>query len=211
MRASFYRYAKQIPLVAGFIFGVIGSVWSFVVVGRHAEELKHLSEQKARVNSQVQSLGNIASEYFIANQQGDLIFVLAQQGAARRDVAGLIYKGNLLDRATPVRNMIGALAIAKEVDYRQTYGAYEKLNDAARLNLTAELFFELKQMEKEIIAKGQERVPVLINKGFEIDQNIAVLEAAQKTNHAIGLASSILGSFLLLLANLIAKRSPEGK
>ena len=52
-----------------------------------------------------------------------MIFIQAQQGSARRDVADLIYKGNMLDRATPVRNMIGALAVAKQLDYRQTYGA----------------------------------------------------------------------------------------
>jgi hypothetical protein len=47
-----------------------------------------------------------------------LIFILSQQEGARRELASLVYKGNMLDRATPVRNMIGALALAKQLDYR---------------------------------------------------------------------------------------------
>ena len=77
MRESLSSYAKQIPLIGGFVFGVVGTIWSFVVVDRYAEELKRLADEKAGVSRQIQSLGSIASEYFIANQQGDLIFVLA--------------------------------------------------------------------------------------------------------------------------------------
>lgn len=90
-----------------------------------------------------------------------MIFILALQGTGRQDIAGLIYKGNMLDRATPVRNMIGALAIAKQLDYRETYDAYEKLNDETRANLSFDNFTKLKAAEQTIIAKGQERVPLL--------------------------------------------------
>jgi hypothetical protein len=61
-------------------------------------------------------------------------------------------------------------------------------------------------VEKNIITAGQERVPPLLNEMFETDEAINAAEAVQKRNRAIGLASSIFGSFLLLLANLIAKR-----
>jgi hypothetical protein len=36
--------------------------------------------------------------------------------STRRDLLGLLYQGNLLDRAEPVRNMIGALALARLLD-----------------------------------------------------------------------------------------------
>lgn len=48
--------------------------------------------------SQITTLNRIASEYFIANQQGDLIFILALQPGANRDLAADIYQGNMLDR-----------------------------------------------------------------------------------------------------------------
>ncbi|MFL6237423.1 MAG: hypothetical protein ACJ76N_30160 [Thermoanaerobaculia bacterium] len=204
------RHAKLISLIGGFVFGTLGALWSFVVVDRQSEEIKRLSNQKADFANQVQSLNSISYDYFIANQQGDLIYILAQQGNARQDIAGLLYKGNVLDRATPVRNMLGALAIAKLLSYRQSYDAYEKINDAARADPGSfEKFTRLKQVEKNFITAGQERVPLLLNGMFETDKAINAAEAVQKRNRAIGLVSSILGSFLLLLANLIAKREKE--
>jgi hypothetical protein len=205
------RQAKSISLISGFLFAIGGALWSFLVMDKLSEDTKRLSDAKADLTRQMQSLNSIASEYFIANQQGDLIFILAQQDSARQDVASLIYKGNVLDRATPVRNMIGALAIAKQLDYRQTYGAYEKFNDETRANLSFANFTKLKQVEKEIIVKGQERIPLLLSELFEIEKAINAKEAAQKENRVIALISSTLGTFLLLCVNLITEkgRAPE--
>jgi hypothetical protein len=112
------RRAKSIGLIGGFVFATLGALWSFLVVERLSEQARELANAKADVNRQIQSLNTLAAEYFIANQQGDLIFILAQQENARRDLASLIYQGNILDRATPVRNMIGALAVARQLDYK---------------------------------------------------------------------------------------------
>jgi cell fate (sporulation/competence/biofilm development) regulator YlbF (YheA/YmcA/DUF963 family) len=59
--------------------------------------------------------------------------------------------------------MIGALAVAKQLDFRSTYDAYERLNNETRANLSFENFTRLKQEEKNIIVKGQERVPLLLD------------------------------------------------
>lgn len=206
MPSSLTRRAKTLSLILGFLFGVVGAVWSLVVVDRQGEEMKRLSDTRAELARQMESLNAIASEYFIANQQGDLIFMLAQQGNARADLGSLIYQGNLLDRATPVRNMIGALAMAKQLDYRKTYDAYEKLNAEARANLSWENFIKLKETEKIIITAGQERVPLLLNGMFELEKEINANGAAQKRNRLIGLVSSVFGNLLLLFANLLAER-----
>ncbi len=138
-----------------------------------------------------------------------MIFLTANQENARRDLAGLIYKGNLLDRATPVRNMIGALALAKQLDYRQTYDAYEKLNDEARSKFSLDNFLKVKQKEREIIAQGQQRVPILMTALFDLDKAININTQAQSRNRVIGLISSFAGGFLLLVANLIASVEKE--
>jgi hypothetical protein len=208
MLAYLSRNLKPISLVAGFLFTVVGATWSFLIVDRLGEEMRQLSNTKADLRRQIESLNSIASDYFIANQQGDLIFVLTLQASARQDVAGLIYKGNMLDRATPVRNMIGALAIARQLDYRQTYDVYEKLNDETRANLSFENFTKLKQAEKAIIEQGQARVPLLLNALFQNDQVINANDARQKTNRVLGLIASSLGGFILLCANLIAVGQP---
>jgi hypothetical protein len=174
-----------------------------------SEQARALANAKADVNRKIQLLNTLASEYFIANQQGDLIFILAQQENARRDLANLIYKGNVLDRASPVRNMIGALAVAKQLDYRSTYDAYERLNNETRANLSFENFTRLKQEEKNIVVKGQERVPLLLDQLFEIEREISANEAAQKKQRTLGLVASMLGSSMLLFANLIAEKEPK--
>jgi hypothetical protein len=205
------RKAKPISVVAGFLFGVVGSFWSFVVVDRLGEEMRQLSDLKADMRRQIESLNRMASDYFIANQQGDLIFMLTRQGSARQDVAGLVYKGNILDRAEPVRNMIGALAIAKQLDCRKTYDAYEKLNDETRANLTLDNFTKLKQAEKDIIGIGEKRVEFLQNNVLPVDKAINANEAAQKKSRVLGLIASTLGSLILLCANLIASNRAEEK
>ena len=203
------RRAKSISLIGGFLLATFGALWSFLVVDRLSEQARVLTNAKADVNRQIQSLNMLSSEYFIANQQGDLIFILAQQEGARKDLASLIYKGNILDRATPVRNMIGALAVAKQLDYRTTYDTYEKLNNETRADLSLENFTKLKQEEKSIIVKGQERVPLLLDQLFEIEREINANEAAQEKQRILGLVASILGSSLLLFANLVAEKEPK--
>jgi hypothetical protein len=210
MIISIARNAKSLALIAGFLFGTLGAAWSFVFEDRLNEEMRQLSNAKADLVGQMDTLTSIASDYFIANQQGDLIFLLAQQENARQDLAYLIYEGNVLDRATPVRNMIAALALARQLDYQQTYDAYEKLNNESRSSLTFENFTRLKQVEQAIIQQGQERVPLLLDDLFEIEQAINANRAAQQGNRVLGLISSIFGNLLLLSANLVAE-SGRGK
>jgi hypothetical protein len=200
------RRAKTISLIGGFLFATLGALWSFLVVERLSEQARALANVKADVHRQIQSLNTLASEYFIANQQGDLVFILAQQENARPDLASLIYKGNVIDRATPVRNMIGALAAAGQLDYRSTYNSYERLNDETRAELSFENFTRLKQEEKNIIVKGQERVPLLLDQLFDIEKEINANEAAQQKQRILGLVTSVLGSSLLLFANLVAEK-----
>ncbi|MBV8364662.1 MAG: hypothetical protein JO193_08875 [Candidatus Eremiobacteraeota bacterium] len=207
MSAYLLRNTKALSLVAGFLFAFVGSLWSFVIVDRLGEQARQLSDIKVELQRQIASLNGIASDYFIANQQGDLIFILRLQSGARHDVADLVYRGNMLDRATPVRNMIGALALAKQLDYRTTYDAYAKLNDEARANLSPRSFGRLKQAEKAIITKGQDRVPLLLNDLFQVETAINANEAKQKQNRVLGIIASNFGAFLLLCANLIATRA----
>jgi hypothetical protein len=199
------RHAQTFALVLGFLFGTVGAVWSFLYVERLGDDVKHAEDIKADLTQQVQNLGSLAQEYFLANQQGDLVFLLAQQGDARKELAGLIYKGNILDRATPVHQMIGALAIAHQLDYRQTYDKYLALNNEARANLTFANFQKLKDEERQIITQGEARVPLLQKAIFEADKAINTTQALQTKNRVIGISAAILGNFLLLVANLVAR------
>ena len=200
--------AKPAALVTGFAFAVVGFLWSYVVTDRLGEEIRQLSNAKAELRAQMDTYNRLASDYFIANQQGDLIFMLALQGSARQELSALVYKGNLLDRATPVRNMIGALALAGQLDYRTTYDAYEKLNDETRSVLTLQNFQRLKQAESTLITQGTGRVPALLERIFQLDRSINADEAAQKRNRLLSQIASMLGALILLCVNLLGTRTP---
>jgi hypothetical protein len=209
MLRSLNRPAKVISMVGGIALTILSAAWSFFFASKLSGEIKQMTDFKADLTRQVETINLNAYSYFIANQQGDLIFILAQQGNARKDIVSLIYKGNMLDRATPVRNMIGALAIAKQLSYRQTYDAYEKLNDETRTNLTFENFTKLKRAEKTLVEQGQERVPLLLNTLYNADRAISANEAKQKMYGMIGFLGIVFGNSLLLFANIVTKNKDD--
>jgi hypothetical protein len=56
-------------------------------------------------------------------------------------------------------------------------------------------FTKLKGEEKNIIVKGKERVPLLLDQLFEIEREISANEAAQQKQRILGLVASMLGEF----------------
>lgn len=206
MLAKLARHGKVIALVAGFLFSAVGALWALLVTDRIGSDIQELSDRRSVNVAQIEALNRAASEYFIANQQGDLIFITARQAGADKGLAGDIYQGNMLDRETPVRNMIGELALEKQLDFQQTLGAYKQLNEETRRNLTFANFMRLKQMESEIIMAGQARVPVLLAENAAIDQRLNAKKAQQSRNKVLGVLTALIGSAALLAANLISER-----
>jgi len=203
------RLSRMISLVGGSVSAVAGVVWSLGYVDRLATEARTLSNARDAAGKNIEALNGAAAQYFIANQQGDLIFILAIQANARSDLAALIYKGNMLDREVPVRNMIGALAVAGEVDYRETYDAYETLNAEAREHLDFATFSEAKARERDIIEQGQNLAAGLLTRQFEIRK--ALNEAAQRMARVTSGVLSIVSTVLLLAASLVVKREESAR
>lgn len=98
MSPAIFRICKIVSVIGGSVVSIIGMLWSLVIVNSLSDEARTLKDIKDGIVKEIASLNNAASEYFIANQQGDLIVVLANQGNARQDIVTLIYKGNMLDR-----------------------------------------------------------------------------------------------------------------
>ncbi len=198
------RRAKPAGVICGFFFGSIGALWSFWFVDSAAEEMAALSRAIATAQAEVTAIGSAESDYFIANSQSDLIFVLAQQPDAKIEIVSKIYSGNLYDRATPIRNVIGVLAIAKLLDYRQTYDAYETLNDTARRDAAFASFQQLKEFERVIVQMAQQRVADLQQRILRDTEKLRAVEQEQRARSAIGVLCSVLGSLILLGTNLLA-------
>ena len=207
MRTFVAKHGKVIALIAGFLFSTLGALWALLMTDNLTGQIQRLSDARSANSTSIDRLNRLQSEYFIANQQGDLIFVLAAQAAANADFVADLIKGNMLDRATPVRNMLGELALENQLDYEKESAAYTGLNDEARANLTAANFRAVKAREQEIIAKGQARVPELMKQNAEIDRELNAKQAQHSRNHIRGVTMAIIGSVVLLGANLITERA----
>jgi hypothetical protein len=101
--------------------------------------------------------------------------------------------------------MIGALALAQVLDYRPAYDAYEKLNDTARASLSLETFTAVKTYEREIVTKAQQLAGTLTTHAAGLQRELNDTEAAAKTRQAITLMLSMLGTIVLLLANMFTR------
>lgn len=184
--AFFEKNGKAIALIAGFLFSTLGVLWALLVTERLSNQIQQLTDVKSVNSTAIDRLNRLSSEYFIANQQGDLIFVLAAQADADQGLIESLIKGNMLDRATPVDNMLSELGLEKQLDYTAELDAYSQLNDAAKANLTPANFKAAKAREKDIITKGQARVPVLLQENADMDQSLNAKQAQQTRNRLFG-------------------------
>jgi hypothetical protein len=202
----FARNIRPAIIVLGFLSSVGGTLGSFTFIEKLSTQAKQLSDAKNGAVRDIDKLGALANAYFIANQQGDLIYVLGLQDTSRKDLVKLIYQGNVLDRAEPVRNLIGALAIAKLLDYRKTYDEYEKLSDKARASQEYGAFLAVKAFERQVLDQAQDRVAKLQLGLGELQQESTRIEAELRKRQLFILAFSVIGACLLLSANLFEQK-----
>ena len=199
----FARNIRPTIIVLGFLSTVAGTLGSFLLLEGPNARLRQLSDARSGAVREIDKLGALNNAYFIANQQGDLIFALNLQDSSRKEIGRLLYQGNVLDRAEPIRNVIGALAIARLVDYRKTYGDYERLSDAARASGEYGPFLAVKKAEREVIQQAQQRVESLQLGLGPLQTEASLVEATLRRRQAVLIAFSLAGACLLLLANLL--------
>jgi hypothetical protein len=203
---AFMYLPKSATLLLGFLSSLLGTVGSFVLVESLNRDIKALVEVRNATTHQIESISRMNEQYFVSNQQGDLIFVLAQDRAARNDVSDLLFKGSMLDRATPVRNLLGALAVAGKLDYRQTYAVYEQFNDRARQSGQFIDYQRLKELERGLVETSSVHIAALHERLVAIGPQITQAEGALRTRQAMLITLSSFGAAVLLLANLLEAR-----
>lgn len=209
MRAFLRRRGKLLTLIVGFLFSTVGALWALLVTDRLDGQIEKLGEQKSTIARQVTALNRFASEYFIANQQGDLIYMLKVQPDVNQDLAGRIYLGNLSDRRTPVNNMIAELGLEQQLDPAATYGEYKKISAELLADPNDEAkYWEVKTFEKKTIMQGQQRALELVDASNDIDRDLRSKQATQSLNHILAVLTAIIGSAVLVAANVITETDP---
>ncbi len=206
------RLSKTASIVTGFLSSLAGTLGSFLFINGLSTDLQSVRDQRATMVAQVESLTNVQLQYYMANQQGDMIFALVHNPAqARSDIATLLFGGNVLDRATPMRNLIGVLALAGKLDYAKTYGGYVKVNEQARDTGAMADYQKLKRLEQGALELGTAHVATLHQQIAAADQKVAAIEASLRWRQAALIGLMSFGSTVLLLANLLDERQAVHK
>jgi hypothetical protein len=207
-----YWSAKRTAILIGFVLTILGSLGSHFYVDPAQNFSAWLEEQSSDVAAKIDTLKNAQSQYLLFQQEASLVFALnaAGFGAAdgpERTTISHLYQLSLLDRSYAVRAMIGQLALANLLDYRQTSDKYQALITTARQDFSLAAYTSVDDFEKATMDQANSQMG-------RMQQNLINLGQAKRANdHTIDqrqvtlLALITLGSAFLLAANLISTRA----
>jgi hypothetical protein len=93
------------------------------------------------LTARIETLRSAQSQYLLFEQMGVLVYALnasglAAAGSSEHDTLSSLYQLALLDRSTSMRQMIGELARAKQLTYRETSDKYGALIATARKDVS---------------------------------------------------------------------------
>ena len=197
---------KRISIVVGAAMALLGSGGQFFLVDSLSKEAAEIGGRVARAQVDAETLKNAQMQYFMTYQQGSIIFALDPTGMTKdKQVLGNLYRLNLINRTTPLRTMLGDMAMAGLLDYRQSYDAYLAVNEKAQKEFTWENYSALNEFERTIVDSALARQHALQQDVFTLGQRKAAIDDAADRRKLTLVLLSMLGTFLLLLANLRTK------
>jgi len=210
VRAFLRRRGKLLTLIVGFTFSAIGALWALLVTDRLDGQIQQLGAQKAAIAGHIVALNSCASDWFLQNTQGDLIFALKFLGSdVDQDLIANIRRANIFDRSGPVNNMITELGQQQQIEMGRVEDDYLKFQkDFYEDQGSLEKFLDLKIFEKKMIRQGQERARALVEESTRIDTELRSKQRTQSLNHVMAVLTAIIGSAVLLAANAITELAP---
>lgn len=196
---------KRLSILVGALMAVIGSAGQFFLVENLSSQSTELAGKIATSRANAETLKSAQLQYFIAFQQGSLLFAM-EPGRATKDkqLLGNLYQLNLLSRSTPLRTMLGDMAMAGALDFRKAYDAYSEVNEKARADFTWENYSALNNFEREILDRALKRQHELELSALEMQKQKAAIDQVVDSRKLTLVLISLFGNFLLLYANLRA-------
>lgn len=194
---------KRLSILVGALMAVIGSAGQFFFVENLSTQSTELAGKIAAGRANAESLKSAQLQYFIAFQQGSVLFAMEPGGMTKdKQLLGNLYQLNLISRATPLRTMLGEMAIAGVLDYRKTYDAYSAVNEKARAEFTWENYAALNALERDILDRALTRQHALETTALDMQSEKAAVDQVVDRRKLTLVLLSLFGNFLLLYANL---------
>ena len=206
-----YWSAKRLAILIGFVLTVLGSLGPQFYVGPIDDQGADADQRSKGFAARIDILRNAQSQYLLFEQIGVLIYALntaglGAPGAPQRDTLNNLYQLSLLDRATGVRHMIGELAIANQLIFRETSDKYTSLIGAARKDFSLTTYKAVDDFEAAIMAQANALMARLQQSLLDADQAKGGFDRISAKRKVQLLVMLTLGSTLLLAANLISQR-----
>jgi hypothetical protein len=207
---AFIRYwtLKRLTILVGFILSLLGSVGGYAYVAPVEKKSDALGGQIKTAEANIEILKNADASYWNFQQQGALIFAIynANTRDEARPTIGALMKLAMVDRTFSIRTVIGQLAIANQLNYRQTSDQYQALVDKARDDFTFTNYMAVNLFEKAFMQRAEKMSGDLQQQRLVLMTAKDRVDAEADHRRLVLLILTALGSTFLLAANLITTR-----
>jgi hypothetical protein len=205
---------KRLAILIGFLLTVIGALGPQFYVGPVEDRAQDIDQGAKTLAARIDNLRAAQSQYLLFQQMGVLVYALnatgvASGGSSQETTLNRLYQLSLLDRSSAVRQMLGELALAKQLDYRQTSDQYGALIATARKDFSLSAFQAVDDFETGAMSKADGWMAKLQQALLAAEHAKSDLDALASRRKLQLLVVMTLGSTVLLAANLLSEKPPE--
>lgn len=211
LRISFWS-TKRLAILIGFALTALGSLGPQFYVSSVEDRSGEADQFAKSLTARIDTLRAAQSQYLLFEQMGVLVYALnasglAAAGSSQYDTLSSLYQLSLLDRSTSVRQMIGELARAKQLTYRETSDKYGALIAAARKDVSLASYQAVDDFETETMRQADALMARLQNALLTAERTKGELDALAARRKLQLIVVMTLGSTLLLAANLMSEKT----
>jgi hypothetical protein len=212
LRIPFWS-AKRLAILIGFALTALGSLGPQFYVSSVEDRSGETDQFAKALTARIDTLRAAQSQYLLFEQMGVLVYALnasglAAPGSSQHDTLSSLYQLSLLDRSTSVRQMIGELARAKQLAYRETSDKYGALIAAARKDVSLASYQAVDDFETQTMRQADALMARLQDALLSAERTKGELDALAARRKLQLIMVMTLGSTLLLAANLMSEKPP---
>lgn len=205
---------RRLAILIGFLLTVIGALGPQFYVGPVEDRAADVDQAAKTVSARIDNLRAAQSQYLLFQQMGVLVYALSATGVAaggssQETTLNRLYQLSLLDRSSAVRQMLGELALARQLNYRETSDKHGDLIAAARKDFALPAFQAVDDFETDAMGKADAWMAKMQQALFDAERAKSELDATAARRKLQLLVVMTLGSTLLLAANLLSEKPAE--
>jgi len=202
---------KRLAILIGFTLTALGSLGPHFYVGPIEDRSAGVDQLAKTLTARIDNLRNAQSQYLLFEQMGVLVYALNATGvagtaASQQSTLNDLYQLSLIDRSSAMRQVIGELARAGQLTYRETSDRYGALIAAARKDFSLPAFQAVDDFETAAMRQADGWMARLQQSLLDTEHARIDLDAEASRRKMTLLALMTLGSTLLLAANLLSER-----